>query len=185
MPVYCTIFPNEHWLVLSGPSFNCLLACLVWCALFCMLCMHQALAVSISWWRHPMETFSMLLALCEGNPPVISGFPSQRPVTWSFDVFFDLCLNKRESKQLRHQWFETPSRSWWRAHYEVTLICRDYAWSIKLQPRNEKIHLGNKDIWIDIEQTSIQHKSVRFSVINVDLSVFDIWDRFHKGLMSS
>ena len=35
-----------------------------------------------------METFSVLLSLCAGNPPVTSGFPSQRPVTWSFDVFF-------------------------------------------------------------------------------------------------
>ena len=31
-----------------------------------------------------------LLALCEGNPPVTGGFPSQRPVTRSFGVFFDL-----------------------------------------------------------------------------------------------
>ena len=37
-----------------------------------------------------METFSALLALCEGNPPVTSGFPSQRPVAQSFDIFFDL-----------------------------------------------------------------------------------------------
>ena len=28
--------------------------------------------------------------------------------------FFDLCLNKRLSKQLRCQWFETPSCSLWR-----------------------------------------------------------------------
>ena len=35
-----------------------------------------------------METFSTLLALCEGNPAVTSGFPSQMPVTRSFDVFF-------------------------------------------------------------------------------------------------
>ena len=26
-------------------------------------------------------------------------FPAQRPVTWSFDVFFDMRLNKRLSKQ--------------------------------------------------------------------------------------
>ena len=38
-------------------------------------------------WRHQMETFSALLALCEGNPPVTGGFPSQRPVTRSFEVF--------------------------------------------------------------------------------------------------
>ena len=32
-------------------------------------------------------TFSALLDLCEKNPPVTGGPPSQRPVTWSFDVF--------------------------------------------------------------------------------------------------
>ena len=42
-----------------------------------------------------MEPFSMLLAICEGNSPVTSEFPTQRPVTRSFDVFFDVRLNKR------------------------------------------------------------------------------------------
>ena len=46
-----------------------------------------------------METFSALLSLSVGNPLGIIGFPSQRPVTQSFDVFFDLRLNKRLSKQ--------------------------------------------------------------------------------------
>ena len=41
-------------------------------------------------------------------------FPAQRPVTQSFDVFFDLCLTKRLSKQWRGWWFETPSRPLWR-----------------------------------------------------------------------
>ena len=41
-------------------------------------------------------------------------FPTQRPVTRSFDVFFDLCLNKRLSKQPCGWWFETPSWSLWR-----------------------------------------------------------------------
>ena len=35
--------------------------------------------------------------------------PSQRPVTRSFDVFFDMCSNKRLSKQWRGWWFETES----------------------------------------------------------------------------
>ena len=48
--------------------------------------------VSGTRWRHQTETFSALLACCEGNPPVTSGFPSQRPVTRSFDVFFNLRL---------------------------------------------------------------------------------------------
>ena len=61
-----------------------------------------------------METFSALLALCAGNSPVTGEFPSQRPVTWSFDVFFDLCLFKRLCKQSSRWWFEKPSRSLWR-----------------------------------------------------------------------
>ena len=61
-----------------------------------------------------METFSALLANCARNSPVTGEFPAQRPVTQSFDVFFDLHLNKRLSKQQRGWWFETPSRSLWR-----------------------------------------------------------------------
>ena len=41
-------------------------------------------------------------------------FPAQRPVPRSFDVFFDLSLNKRLSKQPWGWWFETPPRSLWR-----------------------------------------------------------------------
>ena len=67
-----------------------------------------------SWWRHQMEIFSAVLALCAGNSPVTGEFPSQRPVTRSFDVFFDLRLNKRLSKQSWGWWFETPSCSLWR-----------------------------------------------------------------------
>ena len=62
---------------------------------------------------YQMETFSVLLALCAGNSPVTSEFPSQRPVMQSFDVFYDLPMNKRLSKQLRHWWFVTPSCSLW------------------------------------------------------------------------
>ena len=61
-----------------------------------------------------METFSALLAVCEGNSPVTGEFPSQRPVTRRFDVFFDLHLNKRLNKPSRGRWFETPSSSLWR-----------------------------------------------------------------------
>ena len=41
-----------------------------------------------------MEIFSALLAICAGNSPVTGEFPAQRPVTRSYDVFFDLRLNK-------------------------------------------------------------------------------------------
>ena len=52
---------------------------------------------SLTWWRHLMETFSAPLALCAGNSPITSEFPSQRPVTRRFDVFIDLRLNKQSS----------------------------------------------------------------------------------------
>ena len=65
------------------------------------------------WWRHQMETFSALLALCAGKSLVIGEFPAQRPLTRSFDVFLDLLLNKPLSKQSWGWWFETLSRSLW------------------------------------------------------------------------
>ena len=67
-----------------------------------------------TWWRHQMETFSVLLALCAGNSPVTGEFPSQRPVMQSFDNFFDLHQNKRLSTESRRWWLETPSYSLWR-----------------------------------------------------------------------
>ena len=66
------------------------------------------------WWRHQMETFSALLAISAGNSPVTGEFSAQRPVTRSFDVFFDLHPNKRLSKQSWGWWFETPTHSLWR-----------------------------------------------------------------------
>ena len=69
-----------------------------------------------AWWRHQVETFSALLAFCVGNSPVTGEFPAQRPVTRSFDVFFDLRLNKQLSKQSWGWWFETPSRPLWRQY---------------------------------------------------------------------
>ena len=62
----------------------------------------------LTWWRHQMETFSALLAICARNSPVPGEFPAQRPVTRSFEVFFDLHPNKRLSKQWWSWWFETP-----------------------------------------------------------------------------
>ena len=67
-----------------------------------------------TWWRHQMETFSASLAICAGNSPVPGEFLAQRPVTRSFDAFFDLRLNKRLSKQSLGWWSETLSRPLWR-----------------------------------------------------------------------
>ena len=60
-----------------------------------------------------MEAFSALLAICAGHSPVTGEFPAQKPVTRSFDVFFDLRLNKRLSEQSRRRLFEMPLGSLW------------------------------------------------------------------------
>ena len=69
-----------------------------------------------------METFSTLLAVCAGNSQVTGEFPSQRPVTRSFDVFFDLRLNKQLRKQSWGWWFQTPSHSLWHHCNAVTAV---------------------------------------------------------------
>ena len=52
--------------------------------------------------------------ICRATGPLcgeftgLGEFPTQRPVTQSFDVFFDLRLNKPLSKQPWGWWFETP-----------------------------------------------------------------------------
>ena len=81
-----------------------------------------------------------LLALCAGNSPATGEFSSQRPVTRSFDVFFDLRLNKRLSKQSWGWWLETTSRSLWRrcnvilaAPWNATERCR---FGLKSQTKN-------------------------------------------------
>ena len=58
---------------------------------------------------------SALLALCEGNSLVIDEFPSQWPVTWSFDVFCawrNVWANHQDAGYLRCH----------HAHYDVTVM---------------------------------------------------------------
>ena len=71
-----------------------------------------------------METFSTLLALYGVNSPLTGEFALQKPVTGSFDAFFDLRLNKRLSKQSIRQWIETQSRPLWR-HGNVLAVSSD------------------------------------------------------------
>ena len=66
-----------------------------------------------------METFSALLAFC-----ALTGYlwiPVKRPVARSFDVFFDLRLNERLSKEYWGWSFERPSLSLWRHCYDYRL----------------------------------------------------------------
>ena len=74
-----------------------------------------------SWWCHQMKTLSALLALRVRNSPVTGEFPSQRQVTWKFDVFLDLSLNKRLSKNR-----DAGDLRRHRAHHDVTVMLITY-----------------------------------------------------------
>ena len=64
-------------------------------------------------WLVPLAHYMMTSS--NGNIfPVPGEFHTQRPMTPSFDVFFNLRLNKRLSKQSWGWWFETLSRPLWR-----------------------------------------------------------------------
>ena len=83
-----------------------------------VFCVEHHSGAAISWWRHQMETFFPLLALCAGNSPVTSELPSQRPMTRSFDFFFwsvprtNGWVNTREAGDLRRH----------RGHYDVIVM---------------------------------------------------------------
>ena len=68
------------------------------------------------------ENIFRVTGLLWGEPPATGGFPSQRPMTWSFDIFFDLRLNKRLNKLVRLRRFETPSRSLWRHCKDLVVL---------------------------------------------------------------
>ena len=114
MLTYCPLCPweqivvNLEWKYRNFQSGKLIWRCLKNGSYFICTSTHQYHDDVIKW-----KLFA-LLALCVGNSPVAGEFPTQRPMTRSFDVFFDLCLNKRLKKQSWRWWFETPSRSLWR-----------------------------------------------------------------------
>ena len=71
-----------------------------------------------TWWRHQMETFSALLAICAGNSPVPGEFPAQR--LWAL-IFSLICVwindwvSNREAGDLRR----------YRAHYDVIVMTQE------------------------------------------------------------
>ena len=87
--------------------------------------------VQLAWWRHQMETFSALLAICAGNSPHKGQWRGALMFFLPYlMLFFYLRLNKRLSKQWWGWWFETLSCPLWR-HRNVTcswasiITCRD------------------------------------------------------------
>ena len=107
-----------------------------------------------SWWRHQLETFSALLAICAGNSPVPGEFPTQRPVTRRFD-FSLICaringwVNNREAGDLRRH----------RAHYDVIVMCVD-TW-YRIDDTVEKGNQRNRRNWL------VWHQAIIFTIADL------------------
>ena len=114
--------------------------------------------------------FSALLAICAGNSPVPGEFPAQRPVTRSFDVFFDLRLRKRLSKQSRDWWFETLSRPLWR-HRNVCTHPSD----------DPTIHVISRCLYTNTPlYAQVQYKKM-ISIIKIEVEA-NVWNTHPDGI---
>ena len=139
---------NLQWVqcVCSGSplkklSNGCLNPCQ---AEFTLIDKHKKIFLHVLWflntekitdsWHPSMMTSSNGNILCvtdllcgEFTGHLTGEFPTQRPVTWSFDVFFDLRLNKQLSEQSWCWWFEMPLRPLWRH-------CNDHGKQVPIHP---------------------------------------------------
>ena len=91
--------------------------------------------------------FTGTRAIHDENSQATGEFPAQRPVTRSFDVFFDLRLNKRLSKQWWGWWFETPPSPLW-CHCNVvgfTHVLKNYFTGTRAIIQLPWYHWNNRD----------------------------------------
>ena len=86
------------------------------------------------WWRHQMETFSALLAICRGNSPVPGEFPHKGQ--WRGALMFSLicasidgCVNNREAGDLNRH----------RAHYDVIRMPPDWYFPVQMLVRHKEM----------------------------------------------
>ena len=116
-----------------------------------------------------MEIFSALLALCEGNSPDPGEFPSQRPVTRTFDVSL-ICIwtngrvNNRDAGDLRRH----------RAHHDVIVM------QMQSEDINWKYHLMDLSNHQTMEQLVIYSavawcNAVYFYIDPRDVFRSEIW----------
>ena len=83
-PTCLTMDSGEAYCAGTIVSVHCI------CAIGAILTWHTEAFINVcknTWWCNDIETLSGLMALCEGNPPVTKGFPSQ----WACDAEHRCC----------------------------------------------------------------------------------------------
>ena len=113
------------------------------------------------------DIFRVAVILC-GELKDPRWIPLTKPMTRRFDVFFDLCLNKRVNKQSRRWWFETQSRPlwrhcnanpiliWWGIHMLLILMCRSINYIVHALVHSES-SLANTLLPLDYFILKIQY----------------------------
>ena len=95
-----------------------------------------------------------------------------KPVTRSFDVFFDLCLNKRLSKQSRGWWFETSSSSLWRHCNAETAYCTCFMGYVVQEERCIQAPFFNySDVIMSTVASQVTSDSIVYSTVCSKLCV--------------
>ena len=139
-----------YWLSPGAEWFPGILK--VCCVLLCLL-------NSWPWWRHQMETFSALLAICAGNSPAPVNFPHKGQ--WRGALMFALIcvwinawVNNRKAGDLRR----------YCAHYDVIVMTTFGHWwhrtgISKLQSRIDAYQSSpNDSIFQIFEETMFQYR---------------------------
>ena len=94
-----------------------------------------------TWWRHQMETFFALRAVCAGIHRSQVNSPHRRQ--WRGALTFSLIynLNKRMSKQSWGWWFETPSHSLCN-DIKISVIVTYLIWRVWTQEPNRAMQVS-------------------------------------------
>ena len=104
----------------------------VWTIIHCLGLGHGtmvcAVCLSIFLWWSSYGNIFLVTGPLWGEPPVTGGFPSQRPVSRSFDVLFDVRLNIWLRKQSICRWFVTPWCLLWHHSNEEW----DFVWTVAI-----------------------------------------------------
>ena len=131
--VFAIVLKNKYFVILSSQKWFHVAVLLKKKSIFVVMLMQMhAMHVAVNTNCYMTKLHNIMMKASDGNIFRVTGpfcgeftgeFPAQRLVTRSFDVFFDLLLNKQFSKQSWGWWVETLSQSLWRHSNGEGAIC--------------------------------------------------------------